>query len=86
METLELKIRISEIMGFTNGFNSRIDQFKKSDFSHNVRWKNTNCKPMKQQDVIMLNILSIKRVLYIVFKRKVNEPENRSIKIIQSKE
>ena len=34
----------------------------------------------------MLNILSIKRVLYIVFKRKVNEPENRSIKIIQSKE
>ena len=48
METLELKIRISEIMGFPNGFNSRIDQFKKSDFSHNVRWKNTNCKPMKQ--------------------------------------
>ena len=48
METLELKIRISEIMGFTNGFNSRIDQFKKLDFSHNVRWKNTNCKPMKQ--------------------------------------
>ena len=48
METLELKIRISEIMGFTNGFNSWIDQFKKSDLSHNVRWKSTNCKPMKQ--------------------------------------